>query len=334
MDLFAAAGEDVRDHLPIVQIDPIVRYVWPDGMRFDFRADQRNLRDELTRLWPHDVDGFFRLLDDGRRFWAQLEPQIGMPHDADGAVQTVRRLVSLVRAGQGARFSRLLARRISSPRLREAINHFVGNVDASADRASRAAMLWIAHYHGLWHITGGMHRLAEQLERIARKLGVQIDTNRSPDMAGPDADVTVLATESGPPRESGGAVMLGIEGLCPQLVHHNVFFGEPDRPAIAVYAPTRTDSSLAPEGCETLVVRATLRGDQVVDILGTTGGLTDLRRRIVVTPQVRVEPSPRAMPGPRANAIVIPRPDLDSEDPALMAFSALRATSDLLPRRS
>src|SRR4051794_25947706 len=35
LDLFAAAGQDVRDHLKIVKLDPVMRYNWPDGTSFD-----------------------------------------------------------------------------------------------------------------------------------------------------------------------------------------------------------------------------------------------------------------------------------------------------------
>jgi phytoene desaturase len=40
-DLYAAAGADVRQHLTIRKLDPIARFVWPDGTQFVPTADYR-----------------------------------------------------------------------------------------------------------------------------------------------------------------------------------------------------------------------------------------------------------------------------------------------------
>src|SRR5262245_27916454 len=35
MDLFAAVGEDVRNHIQITRLDPIARFHWADGSHLD-----------------------------------------------------------------------------------------------------------------------------------------------------------------------------------------------------------------------------------------------------------------------------------------------------------
>src|SRR3954463_2464483 len=61
-DLFAVAGEDVRDYLTIQRLDPIARYVWRDGTSFSIRSDPVERAREVAHISPADVPGFERLL--------------------------------------------------------------------------------------------------------------------------------------------------------------------------------------------------------------------------------------------------------------------------------
>jgi diapolycopene oxygenase len=114
------------------------------------------------------------------------------------------------------------------------------------------------------------------------------------------------------PSCSGIVIHLGVDRTYPQLAHHNFFYSKdlhahfrrvfregklPDDPTLYVVAPTRTDPSQAPSGCENIKIlphipalderRPTTREDYValkeicLDKLERMG-LTDLRRHIVV----------------------------------------------------
>ncbi|HTB96619.1 MAG TPA: phytoene desaturase family protein [Terracidiphilus sp.] len=114
------------------------------------------------------------------------------------------------------------------------------------------------------------------------------------------------------PSCSGIVVHLGLNRVYPQLAHHNFFYSKdlhahfgrvfrdgklPDDPTLYVVAPTRTDPSQAPAGCDNIKIlphipplddkRAFTREDYIalkemcLDKLERMG-LTDLRRHIVV----------------------------------------------------
>ncbi len=114
------------------------------------------------------------------------------------------------------------------------------------------------------------------------------------------------------PSCSGIVVHLGLDRVYPQLAHHNFFYSKdlhghfrrvfregrlPDDPTLYVVAPTRTDPSQAPAGCDNIKIlphipaldeqRPTTREDYgalkeiCLDKLERMG-LTDLRRHIVV----------------------------------------------------
>ena len=114
------------------------------------------------------------------------------------------------------------------------------------------------------------------------------------------------------PGGSGFILMLGVDGTYPQLAHHTKFMPDdyaaelrsmfrdkavPGDPCIYVCAPTRTDPSMAPDGCENLFILCSAPAidgsidwavegpryrDRVVRKLETVYGLTDLSKRIVV----------------------------------------------------
>jgi diapolycopene oxygenase len=114
------------------------------------------------------------------------------------------------------------------------------------------------------------------------------------------------------PSCSGIVLHLGLDRVYPQLAHHNVFYSRnqhahfdrvfrdkklPDDPTIYLVAPTRTDPSQAPEGCDNIKIlphipyineeRPYTREDYValkelcLDKLERMG-LTDLRKHVVV----------------------------------------------------
>ena len=114
------------------------------------------------------------------------------------------------------------------------------------------------------------------------------------------------------PSCSGLVIHLGLDRVYPQLAHHNFFYSSdlhahfrrvfrdgklPDDPTLYVVAPTRTDPSQAPPGCDNIKIlphipslsdsRPTTRADYIalreicLDKLERMG-LNDLRRHIVV----------------------------------------------------
>jgi phytoene desaturase len=366
MDLFAAAGQDVRDHLQIIKLDPVARYSWADGAQLELRAGDEELLEEVRRFAPRDVFGFKRLLERGRRIWELGEAFLSQAPEQLTRGDGLRSLAILTvpfRIGMFFTFSRLINKHIQDPRLRDVLYQYATYSGASPFKApaTLACIPWVEHYFGGFHIQGGMYRLAERLEVVARQLGVDIRTNcpveqvlinRVAGSRGGKSAVTCGARLSDntelrsdavvcnsdvvysyrnliapeyrrnygdhtldrlDPGGSGLVILLGVEGTYPQLAHHTKFMPAdypaelrsmfeshsiPRDPCIYVCAATRTDPSLAPDGCENLFILASapavhgmkidwsIEGrryrDRLVQALESRFGLTDLCKRIVV----------------------------------------------------
>ncbi len=185
-DLFAAAKEDVRDYLPIQRLDPIARYTWSDGTTFTLRADEQDRLREVRRFAPDDVDGFQRLLRRGESIW-NLSADTFLSHAPEQLLRAVgfspmaglKLLTTPLRIGMFGNFASLIDRHIKSQKLREVLYQYATYVGASPFKApaTMAVIPFVEMGFGAWYIPGGMYKLAEALEAVARKLGVDIHTN-------------------------------------------------------------------------------------------------------------------------------------------------------------
>jgi len=180
-DLFAAAGEDVRNYLPIIRLDPIARYFWRDGTVFDLRGDEKSRESEIARLAPSDVSGLRRILERGARIWNSYAEAAWSHAPADQQLAPaafLQRLVTSLRIGAFSSYSRLVDREIQKPKLRQILHQLAANCGCgiARNRAAAAVMPFIEICFGAWYIPGGIYRLVQALEQVAKKLGVEIRT--------------------------------------------------------------------------------------------------------------------------------------------------------------
>ena len=185
-DLFAAAGADVRDYLTIEKLDPVSRFVWADGKSISLRSDEAAMRDEIARFAPQDARGWDLFLDRGRHIW-ELAGEFFLMHAPEQilhrsdarAIDGLKMAMIPFRIGMLQKFSRAVDRHIRDPRLREVLYQYATYSGASPflAPATLTVIPYCELHFGGWYIRGGMYALATALERLARKLGVNIQTN-------------------------------------------------------------------------------------------------------------------------------------------------------------
>jgi phytoene desaturase len=269
--LFAAAGEKISDHLDLIRLNPIARFCWADGFQFELKATLLETQAELNRIAPDQATGWTALAERGQEIWNRTadlflyhSPEQALSADRFDPRKALSMLTVPLQIGMLSRFNKLIDRHLSSPRLREVVYQYATYSGASPFRAP-ATLAVIPHaeqHFGGWYPRGGMYRIAEALEAIARRLGVVIRT---------DAPVQSVIVENTTARgviladgnailadaviansdlvytyrnlierknrrtytdfkldrlEAGGSgmvLLLGIEGTYPQLAHHTKF---------------------------------------------------------------------------------------------------------------
>lgn len=264
-DLFKVADRCMEDYLILEQIEPICRYFWPDGTRFDAWQRLPQLIQEITRINPPDVAGLFRFLGHTARIYdAVADNFILRPFNGLRELITPR----LLRQGPQIDALRTVDQAVRnffrSPYLRQVFNRYATYNGSSPYLAPATfnVIAYIEFAEGGWYVRGGMYTLGNALKCLAEDLGVTIHTNTA---------VTEILTEGGhtqgvrlacgevvrapqvvvnadprytyqkllggqekiarrlarlDPSCSGFVLLLGVSGDYPMLAHHNIFFSQ------------------------------------------------------------------------------------------------------------
>ena len=261
--LFAVAGRRLEDELRLVAVEPICRYRWPDGTCFEASQHLPLLTQEIGRLDPRDIAGFFRFMAYAARIYTTVAgPFLLHPFDGIRDLLTPALLRGAFQIDPFRTVDQAVRTFFHSPYLRQLFNRYATYNGSSPYRAPATFNLiaYVELAQGGWYVQGGMYELARALERLARRLGVEIrlhspveqilvadDTARGVVLASgerlaaeavvvnvdpryvyqalvPGAHRTAQRLARLEPSCSGFVVLLGIDRIYAGLAHHNVFF--------------------------------------------------------------------------------------------------------------
>jgi len=260
-ELFAQTGAPLAEELELLRVEPVTRYRFADGTGFDLSADLPAAMAALEAWSPGAGADWVRFLGTcagmwraslpvltGPAPWPPRRPRPGDPRPSPADLARVKPWWTL------RRLARAHAR---DPRLRLVIERFATYAGADPRRAPAALVVagYVEHAWGAWHPRGGLYELvralARRLEALGgelrlstpvreivraegRVLGVALDGGGEPaEAVVADADAAVVRRDllrEGPPRRvaerslSGLALMLGLRGRTPGLVHHAITF--------------------------------------------------------------------------------------------------------------
>lgn len=171
-ELWSLSGHDMSRDVDLIPVAPFYRLSWPDGARFRYVNDDRELEEEIARFNPADVDGY-------RRFLRYSEGVYAEGYEKLGAVPFLD-FKSMLRAGP--RLARYQAWRsvysivssfIAHPQLREAFSFhslLVGG-NPMTTSAIYALIHKLEREGGVWFAKGGTNQLVSGMVRHFERLG-------------------------------------------------------------------------------------------------------------------------------------------------------------------
>jgi phytoene desaturase len=176
-ELFAAAGEKLADWLELKRLEPVCRYFYPDGTGFDASADMPTMMQNLERFSKGAGQDFNAFFGHAARAWRGsrkpfLESSIKSPLDffKDGIPWTDLTALLPLPSLHG-----LAQRYFSDPRLQQFVGRYATYTGSSPYRApgTLSTVLYSEYAFGAWYAQGGLYSIAQVLERLAKKLGVE-----------------------------------------------------------------------------------------------------------------------------------------------------------------
>ncbi len=177
-DLFSRGGASLTDHLSLQPASVLARHAWSADETLDLHADTAASADAIGRFaGPDEARRFRGFCDRAQRVYDTLESGF-LRSQQTGPLGLVNR-VGWSRLPEWRHIAPMqsmwsaLGRHFHDPRLRQLFGRYATYCGSSPYLAPATLML-VAHVErdGVWLVDGGMYRIAQALERVARELGV------------------------------------------------------------------------------------------------------------------------------------------------------------------
>ena len=260
-DVFEFAGRELKDYLEITPLEPICRYFWSDGMRFDPSTDIQKTENEIANFSPNDVASFRKYLADSKQKY-EIAERTFLAKSLNDLPQLIRPkyLKDLLKISTLKTLDKHNASYFKSEKLQQLFNRFATYNGSSPFEtpATFALIPFVEFGLGAWYVRGGMYEIPKALERLAKELNVEIKTScevekiiiergkaigvcvsgevLKSDFVISNADAietyrNLLPKENRKfqnrePSCSGFVLLLGTRKKFPNLAHHNIFFSD------------------------------------------------------------------------------------------------------------
>jgi phytoene desaturase len=178
--LFASAGRDMRDYVELLPVDPSINFRWDDGTTLALSSDLQKFLGECERLEPGSSSSVFAFMRDaGEKYRVAFDNLVCRNVDSPVRWLGALKASELRRTAVWRTLDGELRRYFKSRHLREALGSYGMYLGGSPFQLP--GMFTILAYgelaYGLWLPKGGIYGLIEGIERLARELGVEIETN-------------------------------------------------------------------------------------------------------------------------------------------------------------
>jgi len=312
-EVFSYCGQNLKDYLNLVALDPSYKIFYPDGEVITIHKDSEKTKEELERIEPGAAKAFDGFIKETSRIYHEVRPLL---YECFTPAKILNpRYWSLITKIRALDSYWSLARKFfKTDKLCYAFTFeamFMGVSPFNAP-AFYSIISYTDHVQKIFHPIGGMYQIPLALEKMAKKFGAQFHYNsevgaadmlNSREPVAVDADYAYaradLLGEKIPDYKYSCSVYLlylGLKKKVGGLAHHNLFFSQdlnknlkqifndkevPLDPSFYIHVPTVTDPGLAPEGKDlfyVLVPVPNLKGNKE-DI----AAVEDKLRKIVFT---------------------------------------------------
>ncbi|MDX1618397.1 MAG: phytoene desaturase family protein [Balneolaceae bacterium] len=189
-ELFAACGRDIAEYLQMSPLEPLCRYFFEDGTRFDNFSDRDRSMEAIAGIAPGEEEAYQRFLDYSKELYCKTATAFLYNPLYDFGDLKNTHPNDFWGIDAFATVSRRVDETFSSPYLRQFFKRFT-TYNGSSPYQAPATLNVIPHVEiacGGYYVDGGIYRVAEALCRLAESSGVSFHMN---------ADVTHINTESG-----------------------------------------------------------------------------------------------------------------------------------------
>ncbi len=170
-ELWKLSGRDMAADIQLMPVSPFYRLNWPDGTNFDYSNDEVNLRNEIAKLNPSDVDGYERFLEYAAGVHEEGYVKLGSAAFLDFG-SMIKAAPALAKYQAWRSVYSIVSSYVKNEKLREALSFHTLLVGGNPMNTSAiyALIHTIEQKGGVWFAKGGTNRLVaamvSQFERV------------------------------------------------------------------------------------------------------------------------------------------------------------------------
>ncbi|WP_238475215.1 phytoene desaturase [Sphingomonas cavernae] len=172
IELWALSGRSMSDDVTLEPVSPFYRLNWPDGTQFDYSNDETQLRAEIARLNPMDLQGYEKFLDYSAGVHAEGYEKLGATAFLDFATM-IKAAPALARYQAWRSVYSMVSHFVQNEKLREALSFHTLLVGGNPMTTSAiyALIHTIEKRDGVWFAKGGTNRLVAGMVTHFERLG-------------------------------------------------------------------------------------------------------------------------------------------------------------------
>ncbi len=179
-ELFSFAGFDRHKFLEFVPIDPICRYFFPDGSIMDASSNIDKMLQAINAISPSETESYKKYLKYCKNIY-DLTADIFLFTPIHEIKKIIKKgnpsiLFKLYQIDPFKSFHQGVSRFFSDQRLIQLFDRYAtyNGSDPFQAPATLNIISYVEYVLGAYYIRGGMYRLVNTLEDIAKKLGIEI----------------------------------------------------------------------------------------------------------------------------------------------------------------
>jgi phytoene desaturase len=182
-ELFTSCGEDFDSHVRLIKMEPNYRVHFADGSTLEMSSDLTTMIGNLEKIEPGVAPGYYRFLEDASHKYRLGRSQFVEKNFAQATdFFTVKNLGLLGKLDALGTMYTHVSQFFKDERLRQAFSMqsmYLGISPFEAPAVYTLLPYTELAEDGLYYPQGGIYALPTAMAKVARKLGVDIQTERS-----------------------------------------------------------------------------------------------------------------------------------------------------------
>jgi phytoene desaturase len=178
-EIFAAAGRDLEEEIPMYRLDPQYRLVFGSGGELLATPNLAQMERAIAKLSPEDARGFHRFFCDNRNKLEKFQPFLESPFDSwrDLAKLDMLKLLPVLRPWRSLDSD--LRRYFKDERIRLGFSFQSKYLGMSPFTCPSlfSILSFLEYEHGVFHPVGGCGAVTRTMARIAEDLGAKVLLN-------------------------------------------------------------------------------------------------------------------------------------------------------------